>query len=113
MLVGTGCSGVCDQTSATSTTVMLNKTNHPWIHQCELLVVRGCQVRDRTSRETACPMAINGAQLRARVEKSLLDGVIGQRAKQQGKDGCQASPFSSPLSFPFLDHIDVLESDGY
>jgi hypothetical protein len=50
-------------------------------------------------------MAINGAQLRARVEKSLPDGVIGQRAKQQGKDGCQASPFSSLLSFPFLDPI--------
>jgi hypothetical protein len=52
-------------------------------------------------------MAINGAQLRARVEKSLLDGLIGQRAKQQGKDGCQASPFSSLLSFPFLDPVSV------
>jgi hypothetical protein len=52
-------------------------------------------------------MAINGAQLRACVEKSLLDGLIGQRAKQQGKDGCQASPFSSLLSFPFLDPVSV------
>jgi hypothetical protein len=50
-------------------------------------------------------MAINGAQLRACVEKGLPDGVIGQRAKQQGKDGCQASPFSSLLSFPFLDPV--------
>jgi hypothetical protein len=89
-----------------STTQVLEKTEQqPWFHDCELLVVKGCQVRDKTCRGTACPMAINGAQLRARVEKGLPDGVIGQRAKQQGKDGCQASPFSSLLSFPFLDPV--------